>query len=249
LASQNLEFLGKQPQEICDLTPAAMKAICQKPVDELRQIGVFMSMGIMFAGISVGVTTFGPERVVFWRETASGRPVLPYFFGKVLADIPRLIIAAFMFTLSLILFWPYRSHFLVLYVISILLYFSAFAMGYFLSAIIPSESVGLVGTGFALMWGLVLSGVIPCLEKVKTTGNYEGISWLWDISPPRYAIEALYVKEVQARPFLESSTDLQAYTYRISNFERNLAYLLAIGCGWTFIALLMLKLVYRSRMK
>ncbi|KAI9184364.1 hypothetical protein H9P43_003417 [Blastocladiella emersonii ATCC 22665] len=247
VASENLDYLGKQPKEICDITPAALKPFCLGPVDSLRQIGVFMSLGVMFAGISVATNTFGNERVVYWRETASGRATLPYFIAKMLADVPRMVIAAFMFTLSLIIFFPYRSHFMVLYSIALLLYYTAFGMGYFLSVWFPKESVGLVGTGFALLWSMVLSGMIPSLEKVKTSGVYDGIAWLWDISPPRYAIEALYVKEVQARPFNENQVDEQLYTYRISHFFPSLAIMAALGTSWCLIALISLKLANRSK--
>ncbi|KNE56283.1 hypothetical protein AMAG_02109 [Allomyces macrogynus ATCC 38327] len=249
IASENIDYLGKQPQQICDIAPAALKPFCVNPIDNLRQVGVFMSLGVLFTGISVGATTFGNERVVYWRETAAGRPTLPYFLGKLIADIPRIVIAAFMFSLSLILFWPYRSHFLILYAVAALLYYTAFGMGYFLSIWVRKESVGLVGTGFALLWSMVLSGMIPSYETVRTSGVYDGIAWLWDISPPRYAVEALYVKEVQARPFPENQSDDQAYMYRISHFQRNLIIMFVIGTAWNVLALVSLRLAHRSRMK
>ncbi|KAI9219282.1 P-loop containing nucleoside triphosphate hydrolase protein [Blastocladiella britannica] len=247
IASENIDYLGKQPSIICDMAPAALKPICASPIDNLRQIGVFMSLGVLFCGISVATNSLGNERTVYWRETATGQPTIPYFFAKLLADVPRMVVAAFMFTLSLILFWPYRSHFMVLYSVALLLYFCAFGMGYFLSVWVRPESVGLVGTGFALFWAMVLSGMIPSLESVKRSGVYDGISWLWDISPPRYAVEAIYVKEVQARPFAESSVDQQLYTYRISDFFGNLLIMFAIGMAWLMVALVSLKLANRDK--
>ncbi|ORZ40454.1 hypothetical protein BCR44DRAFT_1411441 [Catenaria anguillulae PL171] len=249
IASENLDYLGKQPKEICDVTPAALRLMCSNPVDNLRQVGVFMSLGAMFAGISVATNTFGNERVVHWRETAAGRPTMPYFFAKMLADFPRIVVAAFMFTLSLILFWPYRSHFMVIYAVSLLLYFCAFPMGYVLSIWVNKESVGLVGTGFALLWSLVLSGMIPSLEKVKTSGVYDGIAWLWDISPPRYGVEAIYIKEVMARPFAENSEEVQLYGYKLSHFFPNLAIMAGIGLCWCLMALISLKLANRSQFR
>ncbi|KAI9141278.1 hypothetical protein BKA69DRAFT_1074621 [Paraphysoderma sedebokerense] len=251
IASENLDYLGKQPDIICELAPAALRLFCQSPIDRIREVGVFLSLGVLFAGISTSISTFGNERHVFFRESASGQSALPYFLAKVLADVPRLLIAAFMFSLSLILVWPYRSHFLLIYSIVALLYLTAFGMGYLLSIVIRKESVGLVGTGFALSWSIVFSGVIPSLETVKsrTSNNYDGFSWLWDLSTPRWAIEALYIVEVTNRPFAESKGPVLSYTYDTRHLVPAIIYAAVIGLGWNFLAFLALKLVDRDRQR
>jgi hypothetical protein len=76
-----------------------------------------------------GGSTFGYEKVVYWRDTAAGMRTIPYFFAKFIADIPRLIIAAAMFTCSFILFYPYRASIFEIYVIILLAYFAAWTMG------------------------------------------------------------------------------------------------------------------------
>ena len=50
------------------------------------------------SGLAIGLTTiisstrcFGSERIVFWRESASGLNRLAYFVGKNIAEIPRLV--------------------------------------------------------------------------------------------------------------------------------------------------------------
>ena len=50
------------------------------------------------SGLAIGLTTiisstrcFGSERIVFWRESASGLDRLAYFVGKNIAEIPRLV--------------------------------------------------------------------------------------------------------------------------------------------------------------
>jgi hypothetical protein len=57
----------------------------------------------------------------------------------------------------------------------------------------------LIGTGFALGWGLVLSGANPKLDEVMTNESYEYIRWIWSISAPRWEIEAIYLKELDPR--------------------------------------------------
>ncbi|KAL7749944.1 hypothetical protein RI367_004820 [Sorochytrium milnesiophthora] len=249
IASENLDYLGQQPDEICQIAPAALQPFCRNPIDELRQVGVFMSLGVLFAGISTSIATFGNERVVYWREFGSGQCAIPYFFGKMLADLSRVVVASFMFSLALITVWPYRSNFLVFWAISGLLYYSAFAMGYFISTFVNKESAGLVATGMALAWSIVFSGVVPSLENVKRSGVYDGVAWIWSLSPPRYAVEALYIKEVEARPFPENKGNTLRYTYQRSDFALCMVAIFAIGTAWHLLSLITMKLVNRDRMK
>ncbi|KAJ1513813.1 hypothetical protein HMI54_005288 [Coelomomyces lativittatus] len=249
MASETFDYIGVQPQVICDLTPMALRPFCDRPIDSLRHVGMFVSLGVYFAGIMVGGGTFGDERVVYWRESKAGQPTLPYYLGKVTADLPRMLCAALMFTLALILFWPFRSFLGMIYLVILLLFYSAFGIGYFLSMLVEKNQIQLVSTAFALAWGLLFSGVIPSLEKVKHSGVYDGVYWIWQLSAPRYAVEVLYILEVQARPFIENQQDELQYTYNRKNMVPNLWILLIIGMVWNIIALVAMKLVHRSKMK
>ncbi|KNE55335.1 hypothetical protein AMAG_01237 [Allomyces macrogynus ATCC 38327] len=246
IASQQMEFLGAQPAGVCDYAPIAVGWMCSQPIDHIREVGIFMSLGVLFAGISVGTQTFGNELVVFWRDSASGMPTLPYFLGKLVSDIPRIIVAAIMFSLSMVLFWPYRSNFSAIFVIILLLYFVAFAMGYFLSTIFSRQSVGLIGTGFALAWALVFSGVTPQLDDVMNpNGIYSGFNFMWTISAPRYAIEALYLREVAARSFVDKNTP--RFGYSTDMLTKDFAYIFVIGLAWLALSFIGLKLSLRGR--
>ena len=98
------------------------------------------------------------------------------------------------------------------------MYFVAFAMGYFLSIVFKPKQVPLVGTGFALLWALVLSGVMPNLQEVMEDTTYGAVRWLWEISAPRWAIEAFWLKEVAAYPYADKDKD-PPYTYKWSECE------------------------------
>jgi hypothetical protein len=63
----------------------------------------------MFAAISIAGNTFGREKVVYWRDTSSGMAVLPYYFGKIVIDIPRVILGASCYFIALIMFFPYSQ--------------------------------------------------------------------------------------------------------------------------------------------
>ncbi|KAF9362337.1 hypothetical protein BGX34_006378, partial [Mortierella sp. NVP85] len=252
IAASRFDYLGRQPDMICAMTPYQLKYNCANPTDHLSEVGVFIALGVCFAGISVGSTTFGNEKIVYWREKSSGLLTLPYYLAKVIADIPRIFLAAIMFSISLIIFFNERSNYFYLLFIIIMLYAVAFSMGYLLSALIPQSRVALVGTGFTLAWALVFSGDAPDLADVMSSdasAGYAAGRWLWVISAPRYAIEAIYIREVQARPWEEITTQPLSHTYKIDNFWWCFQSMALILLGWHVLAFLGLKLKDRSKQK
>ncbi|KAJ3039915.1 hypothetical protein HK097_002699 [Rhizophlyctis rosea] len=248
IATQNFRYKGTQPTPICQITPLNLQWRCYAPEDYLTQAGMFIVLGCLFAGISVGSGTFGRERVVFWRDTAAGMRATPYFLAKFLVDIPRIVIGAGMYTIALILFFPYRQKFIFILVLVEFMYFVAFAMGYFLSIVFRPKQVPLVGTGFALLWALVLSGVMPNLQEVTEDTTYAAVRWLWEISAPRWAIEAFWLKEVAAYPYADKDKD-PPYTYKWSEYNPALSHILLIATVWNLIAFLSLKLKDRTKQK
>ncbi|RIA87160.1 hypothetical protein C1645_828180 [Glomus cerebriforme] len=249
LAVSNFTYIGKAPQELCLITPVVIAPFCLMAKDSLQQVGIFMSLGVTFAGISGGGSTFGYEKVVYWRDTAAGMRTIPYFFAKFFADIPRLVIAAAMFACSFILFYPFRSLFSELYLIILLSYLAAWTMGYFLSALVSKEKIGLIGTGFALGWGLVLSGANPKLDDVMTNDVYAHIRWLWTISAPRWEIEALYLKEIDPRKWYEIHNEPLNYTYKFADYPICLRNIAIISIGWATVAFFSMKLFNRDKQK
>ncbi|GBC06719.1 hypothetical protein RclHR1_00700018 [Rhizophagus clarus] len=249
LAVSNFTYIGKAPIELCSITPVVISPACLMAKDTLQQVGTFMALGVTFAGISAGGSTFGYEKVVYWRDTAAGMRTIPYFFAKFIADIPRLVIAAAMFTCSFILFYPYRALIVELYLIILLAYLAAWTMGYFLSAIVTKEKLGLIGTGFALGWGLVLSGANPKLDEVVTNDSFMYLRWLWSISAPRWEIEAVYLKEINPRKWYEIHTSSLNNTYKFNDFPICLRNIGLISMGWAAAAFFAMKLTNRDKQK
>ncbi|KAF9281590.1 hypothetical protein BGZ68_006536 [Mortierella alpina] len=252
VAASRFDYLGRQPDMVCAMTPFQLKPSCVHPTDHLTEVGVFIALGVCFAGISVGSMTFGNEKIVYWREKSSGLLTLPYYVAKAIADIPRIILAAIMFSISLVIFFNERSNYFYLLFIITMLYAVAFAMGYLLSGIVPQNRVALVGTGFTLAWAIVFSGDAPDLADVMSAGASGGFTatrWLWIISAPRYAIEAIYLREIQARPWQEITTEPLSHTYKIDDFWWCFTSMTAILFGWHVLAFLSLKLMDRSKQK
>ncbi|KAI1315793.1 hypothetical protein EDD11_000347 [Mortierella claussenii] len=252
VAASKFDYLGRQPDMICAMTPFQLKLACVNPTDHLTEVGVFIALGVCFAGISVGAMTFGNEKIVYWREKSSGLLTFPYYLAKVIADFPRIILAGIMFSISLIIFFNERSNYFYLLFIIIMLYAVAFAMGYLLSALIPASRVALVGTGFTLAWAIVFSGDAPDLADVMRDdagGGYRATSWIWTISAPRYAIEAIYLREVQARPWTEIKDAPLAHTYELDQFWWCFRAMAWILLGWHVLAFVSFKLKDRAKQR
>ncbi|KAF8979396.1 hypothetical protein BGZ46_005474 [Entomortierella lignicola] len=252
IAASKFDYVGRQPDYVCAMTPFQLRINCVNPTDHLTEVGVFIALGVCFAGISVGAMTFGNEKIVYWREKSSGLLTLPYYLAKVIADIPRIVLAGIMFSISLIIFFNERSNYFYLLFVIILLYAVAFAMGYLLSALIPAARVALVGTGFTLAWAIVFSGDAPDLADVMSpnaSSGYKATYWIWVISAPRYAIEAIYLREVQARPWEEIRNAPLAHTYKLDQFWWCLRAMTFILLGWHFLAFISFKLKDRAKQR
>ncbi|CAG8440511.1 6656_t:CDS:10 [Acaulospora morrowiae] len=201
-AISNQDYIGKVPQDLCSITPFIVLPSCLSPADGLQNISVFMALGATFCGINAGTATFGYERVVYWRDTAAGMRTVPYFLAKVVADIPRILLASLMYSLAFILFYAYRAPFYEVYLIVLLCYMATWAMGYFLSSVVPKEKLGLAATGLALACGLVLNGATPRLELVMSDNTYKFLRWLWFVSAQRWIVEAFYLRELSPRAYV-----------------------------------------------
>ncbi|CAG8509884.1 480_t:CDS:10 [Funneliformis mosseae] len=248
LTASNVNYVGRPPRELCIVTPYAVIPYCLLSLDLVQTCSVFFALGSTFSGITA-CTTFGYEKVVYWRETSAGMKSLPYFLAKFTADIPRIINASTMFSMAFIVFYSYQALFVEIYVIALLSYSCAWTMGYFLSIIVKKEQMALIGTGFALAWSLVLSGKNPELVAVNSSDTYKFVKWLWKVSAPRWVVEALYLKEIGPRKWYEIHNEPLNFTYAFEHYEDCLINLGFIAYGWAVISFCAMKLVNRKKLK
>ncbi|CAG8522884.1 10169_t:CDS:10 [Dentiscutata erythropus] len=249
LAISTSEFKGKPPNEICEIAPYVLKATCVVPLDRVKTIGMFITVGITFAAASAGTSTFGFEKAVYWRDVSSGMNTIPYFLAKLINDFPRIIIAAIMFSLSLFVFYPFEAKLYEIYVIVLSNYFTSWIMGYFISILVRKEKFGLVCTVFALAWGLVFSGGSLTLDDIKSNNSYKPLEWLWEISAQRWVAEAIYLRDLAPRSWNEIKDEKLKYTYSFDDYPICFFYIFCIALGWALLALFALKLMHRDKQK
>ncbi|KAF9347284.1 hypothetical protein BGX26_001227 [Mortierella sp. AD094] len=241
-ASRDMLYIPRQPAEICALAPPSIQLSCATPVDDFRYVGMFMALGVFFAGINVGAS-------VFWRDTSAGMPTLPYYFAKVLADFPRMVVASCMYTGAFVFFFAYHEKLSTLLLLVLLLYINAFSMGYFVSTVVSRSMFGLAGTGMSLAWALVLSGTAPHLCQVMTSSGYASVRWIWDISTPRWAVEAFYLKEMEFRTYNEIKHNFLGDLYSFDDYEHAILCMVYIALGWNVISFTLMKLFNRHKVK
>ncbi len=109
----------------------------------------------------------------------------------------------------------------------------------------------LAATGMSLIWSMGLSGTLSLtIESIKSNHGSGSIAGLLDISPARWYIEAFFIDEAAVRPWAElHKGDELPLKYFKSNLGLAKLSIVAIGFAWAFVALILLKLVNRSKMK
>ena len=131
-------------------------------------------------------------------------------------------------------------------------YFVAFTFGYILSVVFHKSIAGLFTVGNALLWSFLFGGVSPDLADVNDPkGIYGSVAWLWNLSAPRWGIEAFYIKEAGARQWAELSnlSVPLTHTYDRNNFSSDIQNTFTIGVFWAVFAFLTLKLTKRRNQK
>lgn len=120
---------------------------------------ITMTLGALTVVSSV--RTFGREKAVFQRESMYGMNKLSYFIGKLVSDLPFLVLNAFIFLSPLVAIAPWQGHINIFYAIMVLIMFNVLGLGYMLSLLFQDPDLGiLVGTILSIILNL-FSGFVP----------------------------------------------------------------------------------------
>ncbi|KAI3660024.1 hypothetical protein MP638_000072 [Amoeboaphelidium occidentale] len=248
LVSRSFDYLGAQPSDVCAFSPVQLRWACSQPQDYIIYTCLFTVLGAVYAGILGAGRTFAYEKPVFWRECSTGLSSLQYYVSKALADIPKVVTASFLYFMAVNVFTLYRSPVSQMFLIILLLYFNATAMGYFIAIVVKKESFALVGSGVALAWTLAFSGITPSLSEIDT--NYWYLSFIWSISPTRWACEALWLIEVNYRSFVDAKPPNRTPRgYKWDNYSQDLTNMFLITLMWHCMAIVALKLLHRNKQR
>jgi hypothetical protein len=262
-AANRLYFEGPLPNPVCAIQAYPLQGACVSPqASQYVQVGNFMSFGILFAAIASSSQTFGNEQVNYWRESASGLRSTPYFFGRWIANFPRIVLSALFFFFSFSIRFSNTGSALGLYQIVLMLYWFGYSLGYVVSQLVPIKHAALLGVVLALVFAVGFAGANPSVAAVGEKPAYE--RWVWSLSGPRWALEAFYINAVlyyntvpggkynpmpqyEGQPYQNVEQGLSTIGYDIGNFTKDMTGLLLDGVGWSLFALLLMIARHRDK--
>jgi len=251
LSSAGVELVGPIPPGAVSTCPYTLTAACTNPLrDDYLGIGGFLCWSIGFAGIAVGAGTFGGEKPQFWREQGSGMNFVTYFYGKVLADIPRIALAALCFTFALVAGFATNSTVIKMFAIVFSMYFSGFSLGYLVSAFVGQSTAALLGVAVSMLFAIMLSGTNkPSLKDVQD-GNGFG-QFIFFMSYARWGAEAFYINEVKSYSYMNIHSYIHAQGFVLSDdqFGIDIRNMFLQAFVWQLIALIFLKMNNRQQQK
>ena len=252
LTSKGVTFIGPIPEGIVATCPFVLQGACTNPLqDDYLGVAGFLSWAIGFAGIAVGAATFGDEKPQFWREQGSGMNFIVYFYGKVLADLPKIAFAAACFTFALLAGFATNTSAIRVYGLVFFMYYSGFALGYLVSAFVGSDMSALLGVAIAMLFAIQLSGTSsPKLKDVNDGSNPITKTLFW-LSFGRWGTEAFYINEMNhfhyenVGPYIEA----QGFVLGDAQFGLDLLNMFLSSLVWQFIAMIFLKMNNRQAQK
>lgn len=151
------------------------------------QMGLLSAMAIGLASSAPGVWVFGEEKMIYYRESASGHSRSAYYIGKVLSTLPRIALSALHFTVFMgVLATPLMS-FTAMYGANSMYFYTIYGGASIVSMIVKREDGPLLAVLASLVIG-VLGGVAPPLSRVKQWH----MEWFWRITPGVWYTEAYF---------------------------------------------------------
>jgi ABC-type multidrug transport system ATPase subunit len=170
------------------------------------QLGLLGGMAIGLAASAPGFWVFGEEKMMYYRETASGHSRSAYYVGKLLSTIPRIALSSLHFTVFLgILATPLMS-FDKMYAANLMYFWCVYGLASVVSMVVKREDGPLIAVLASLIIG-VMGGVAPPLKRVKMWHAER----LWRCSPGVWFTESYFTENITPLAYLYQ-VDLAAHT-------------------------------------
>lgn len=211
----------------------------------IPQMALLVGLAIGLTASAPGVKIFGEEKLVFWREAASGHNRFAYYIGKVLSTIPRMILANFHFTTMFYLLSTPRITYMDAFVANLLYFYCIYGLASVVSMATRREDGPLLAVMASLIVG-VLNGMSPRLSKVR---DWHMI-WLWRSSPGTWLSEAYFTQNLTPLAYLyDIDTARKSTGYLLNDYAQDLLLMLAIGTVYRVVAFLGLRFMWRNKQR
>lgn len=161
------------------------------------QLGLLGGMAIGLAASAPGFWVFGEEKLIYWRETASGHSRSAYYVGKLLSTLPRIALSSLHFTIFLSVLATPLISFTEMYAANLMYFWCVYGLASCVAMVVKRENGPLLASLGSLIIG-VLGGVAPPLSKVK--GWH--LEWFWRLSPGVWFTEAYFSQNIMPLAYL-----------------------------------------------
>jgi hypothetical protein len=161
------------------------------------QLGLLGGMAIGLAASAPGFWVFGEEKLIYWRETASGHSRSAYYVGKLLSTLPRIALSSLHFTIFLSILATPLITFTEMYAANLMYFWCIYGLASCIAMVVKRENGPLLAVLGSLIIG-VLGGVAPPLSTVKTWY----MEWFWRLSPGVWFTEAYFSQNIMPLSYL-----------------------------------------------
>jgi ABC-type multidrug transport system ATPase subunit len=211
----------------------------------VTQMALLVGLAVGLTASAPGVKIFGEEKLVFWREAASGHNRFAYYIGKVLSTIPRMILANFHFTTLFYLLSTPVITYVDAFVANLLYFYCIYGLASVVSMVTRREDGPLLAVMASLIVG-VLNGMSPSLKQVRSWH----MVWLWRASPGTWLTEAYFTQNLTPLKYLYNIDNARDSTgYLLHNVSKDLLLMLAIGTAYRVVAFLGLRFMWRNKQR
>lgn len=203
----------------------------------LPSVGMYVALAVGLAGSPAGVKTFGEEKVVFYREAASGHNKLAYYVAKSFSQVYRFTLGALHFTAVFHVLASPATDFETMFGMAWCQYFAVYGLAALTSMLVARENSALLGTIVALIAGC-LCGFGPSLVQARSWG----VGWVMDMSHARWANEAFFHSETLAyrQIYMVEEVSAPLFGYTLDRFAVDITLMLLIGVVHRVLAFLLL---------
>jgi len=224
--------------------------------DQIVQRNAMALLGLSLAAVTSNIAIFRADRAVYLREAAElpqPRHTVAYFVGKDVSMLPTVFLGSLVFTFTYYVLGEQQAPFSTYYATFLVTYYVSAAWAYLVAIALPRSNAVVVGASIVFA-NLLLGG------SVITLVDFNSRTPPLNVAPAasyiRYALEALYVGEVQlyVAPFAVCCGSMatyvsNAYGYRLgwAGYGRNLVILLGYGLALRVLALAVLLLKDRRK--
>ncbi|GAB7328195.1 hypothetical protein MBLNU13_g00219t1 [Cladosporium sp. NU13] len=209
------------------------------------QLGLLGGMAIGLAASAPGFWVFGEEKMIYWRETASGHSRSAYYCAKVLSTLPRIGLSSLHFTIFLSILATPLISFTEMYAANLMYFWCIYGLASCIAMVVKRENGPLLSVLGSLIIG-ILGGVAPPLRTVKTWH----MEWFWRLSPGVWFTEAYFSQNIMPLSYLyDVNLAAEVVGFTLDQYHLDVGMLVLIGVVYRIIAYLGLVLINRKRQR